>query len=139
MAIPIKFFKIKTMPTLIEPDCIYIIKGDTDTVANIYASSNNGQLIALTNEAVINALIADAVAGLPPNVEIDWNRNLVGTKDGINPTFTTPNPFVVGNITIKLNGLEQTETIDYVISGQNITFFTSPSIIDTITGTYIKQ
>lgn len=139
MSKQIKFFKLKVLPTLIEPDCIYIIKGDIDAVAQIYASSGIGQLIPIANIGVIQELIDQALATFDLDIQFGWNEDLIGIKNGSNPIFTTPHPFKPGNITVNVNGLEVKETMDYVIDVQQVVFFVSPLTTDSITATYIKQ
>lgn len=66
------------------------------------------------------------------------NETPSGTINGSNTAFTTGNAPVAGTVQIFLNGLLQTLTTDYTISGSNITYVTAPLTGDILRITYIK-
>lgn len=81
-----------------------------------------------------------------------WGVALVGPKNGVNQTFTTPNKFVnlAGGRTIRVfyNGVRQTEIDDYTLSesggsgtGYDTVFLLTPKrarLGDALTADYIK-
>ena len=55
-----------------------------------------------------------------------------GTIDGINDTFTLANsPSPAGSLQAFMNGLLQTEGVDYVLTGASITYASPPEVGDT--------
>lgn len=61
-----------------------------------------------------------------------------GAINGSNTSFTTGNAPVAGTVQVFLNGLLQTVTDDYTISGSTITYATAPIAGDVLRVTYIK-
>jgi len=61
-----------------------------------------------------------------------------GTKDGSNLAFTTAFVPVAGSVHLYLNGLLQTVSVDYTISGNLITMTVAPQSDDTLIASYRK-
>jgi hypothetical protein len=66
------------------------------------------------------------------------NEIVAGTKDGVNVSFTTAFVPVVGSVHLYLNGMLQTLTADYTISGNLITMITAPQSDDKLVASYRK-
>lgn len=66
------------------------------------------------------------------------NETPSGAINGSNTAFTTGNTPVAGTVQVFLNGLLQTATDDYTISGSTITYATAPIAGDVLRVTYIK-
>lgn len=68
---------------------------------------------------------------------IHFNVTLLGTIDGSNATFTTPEQFIPEEITVRVNGLSQRLIVDYNTSGNSTVLFTSsPQVGDVLTADY---
>lgn len=61
-----------------------------------------------------------------------------GTINGSNTAFTIANTPIAGTVQVFLNGLLQTVSNDYTISGTTITYTTAPVAWDILRATYIK-
>lgn len=69
---------------------------------------------------------------------------LSGTKDGVNKVFSLPENAVAATVSIMLNGVQLTNTVDYTLSGagnKTVTFASdgfTPEASDSLTANYVK-
>lgn len=70
---------------------------------------------------------------------------LSGTKDGVNKVFTLPENVVASTVSIMLNGVQLTNTVDYTLSGtgnKTVTFAAdgfTPDTTDSLTANYVRM
>lgn len=57
----VKFYKVATLPGSLEPDSFYYV--ENGSYAESYLTNSSGQARAVGNSAMINALVAEALAG----------------------------------------------------------------------------
>ncbi len=57
----VKFYKVATLPGTLEPDSFYYV--ENGSYAESYLTNSSGVARAVGNSAMINALVADALAG----------------------------------------------------------------------------
>ena len=63
-----------------------------------------------------------------------------GTTNGTNKAFTLVNtPHSNASVLLYLNGLIQRQTVDYTISGKNITFTVAPQLGQSIYTLYVTR
>lgn len=68
------------------------------------------------------------------------NIVLIGTINGSNATFTTPDNFIPETVTVLVNGLGQKKVRDFNTSGTNTIIFTdSPTVGETLLTNYFTQ
>lgn len=67
-----------------------------------------------------------------------FNETPSGTVNGSNTVFTVANTPTAGTIRVYVNGLRQTLTTDYTVSGVSITFGTAPATGDVLITDYHK-
>lgn len=71
--------------------------------------------------------------------------SLSGTKDGVNKVFSLPENAVAATVSIMLNGVQLTNTVDYTLSGtgnKTVTFASdgfTPDTTDSLTANYMKM
>lgn len=136
MSANISFFKVSTLPTSLVPNAFYFVKNDL--YAESYLTDEEGIALAIGNSSMIVALIAAIGIDLSKFIE---NETPTGVVDGINPIFTSLNPFVPGTVNVFLNGLKQDLGIDYSTSGSTTIRFivTAPLVTEKVSIDYIKQ
>lgn len=136
MSANISFFKVSTLPTPLVPNAFYFVKNDL--YAESYLTDEEGIALAIGNSSMIAALIAAIGIDLSKFIE---NETPTGVVDGINPIFTSLNPFVPGTVNVFLNGLKQDLGIDYSTSGSTTIRFivTAPLVTEKVSIDYIKQ
>ena len=70
-----------------------------------------------------------------PAANLVWGETPTGTVDGANQTFFLAHTPLAG-ITLFVNGVEQRPSLDYTLSGSQITFSVSPKTGETIVANY---
>jgi hypothetical protein len=74
------------------------------------------------------------------NIKKFWKKEVPsGTIGGGNKVFTlSQTPVESDSVTVYLNGLRQTPTIDYTISTITVTFVTAPALGQVVTCDYVQ-
>jgi hypothetical protein len=108
------------------------------------AQLNSGSITSQTEESTVanddfilvydtsaTALRKMTKANFAPAVSLNYNTR-TATGDGSTTGFTVTNGSSVDDVFVTLNGVVQTPTTDYTISGTTLTFGTAPVVADVI-------
>ncbi len=82
-------------------------------------------------------LTATYLISVPNTISTIVGVDLVGTKNGINTSFTLPDTPITGTVEIYLNGSLQVSGTDYTLSGTAVTMTTAPASTDYLEANYL--
>lgn len=111
---------------------VYVSQGTTNADTGWKLVTDN---ITLGTTALV--FTALTTAGLTSGNFV-FNETPSGTINGSNTAFTLANTPTAGTVSVYLNGLLQTVSDDYTISGSTITYTAAPIAGDVLRVTYLK-
>ena len=102
-------------------------------------SSECQPVIEIINQAPVYYIDIVQDQGTPGAASDYVVRDLIGTIDGSNATFTAPEDFVIASVGVYINGILQKKVYGWNNTGtQTIIFTDSPQIGDILQIAYIK-
>ena len=107
-------------------------KVQSQYVVGINSRTELAERAANNDEFLVYDTSASAIKKIQASNVVASSVSRTGTGDGSTTTFTVTNGVTVASTLVSINGIIQTPTTDYTISGTTLTFGTAPEASDVI-------